>query len=201
MWRAPDVYLPEADVAVMRRALDLVGTSSQSARTDPRARTSSSDPPRPGPERGPAASVGPLDDVGRDIPVGAVVTDASGAVIAEAVNRRRGGTDPTAHAEVVVLRLAGERLGSWRLDGCSLFATLEPCPMCAGAAVSARVRRIVFGAWNPDYGACGSLFDIPRDRRLRHRPEVVAGVLADECAEVVRAFFADRRAASREVDP
>lgn len=129
-----------------------------------------------------------------DLPVGAIVTDSEGTPIAQAVNHRRGGTDPTAHAEIVALRRAGERLGTWRLDGCSLFVTLEPCPMCAGAAVNARVRRLVFGAWNPDYGACGSLFDIPRDRRLHHRPEVVSGVLANECSALIQDFFVQVRA-------
>lgn len=127
-----------------------------------------------------------------DIPVGAVVV-RDDAVIATAANSRAGGTDPTAHAEVLALRTAGERLGTWRLDDCELFVTLEPCPMCAGAAVSARVRRIVFGAWNEQYGACGSVFDIPRDRRLHHRPEVVAGVLADEASQLVKEFLSERR--------
>lgn len=128
-----------------------------------------------------------------DVPVGALVADAAGTVLAIAANHRAQGTDPTAHAEVSALRAAGERLGTWRLDGCDLFVTLEPCPMCAGAAVAARVRRIVFGAWNPDYGACGSLLDLPRDRRLPHRPEVVAGVMAVECGALVSRFFQQRR--------
>jgi tRNA(adenine34) deaminase len=129
----------------------------------------------------------------RDIPVAAMVLDSRREVLAAAVNDRSGGTDPTAHAEVQVLRAAGAALGTWRLDGCTLVATLEPCPMCAGAAVNARIARIVFGAWNPDYGACGSLFDIPRDRRLPHRPEVVAGVLAPDCRAVLDRFFTERR--------
>ncbi len=127
-----------------------------------------------------------------DIPVGAVVVRGD-EVLATASNQRSGGTDPTAHAEVVALRNAGLRRGSWRLDDCELFVTLEPCPMCAGAAVAARLRRIVFGAWNDQYGACGSVFDIPRDRRLPHRSEVVGGVLADEAGTLVRRFLAQRR--------
>lgn len=129
-----------------------------------------------------------------DVPIAALVLDPKGRVLAGEVNRRGAGTDPTAHAEVVALRAAGAERGSWRLDGCTLVVTLEPCPMCAGAAVSARIARIVFGAWNPEYGACGSLFDIPRDRRLNHRVEVVGGVLAAECAEPLDSFFAERRA-------
>lgn len=128
-----------------------------------------------------------------DVPVGALVVDPGGGVLAATANHRRGGTDPTAHAEIVALRAAGERTGSWRLDGCDLVVTLEPCPMCAGAAVNARVRRVVFGAWNPDYGACGSVLDLPRDRRMPHRPEVVSGVLAEECGALVTDFFAARR--------
>lgn len=128
-----------------------------------------------------------------DIPIGALVVGPDDAVLATASNERAGGTDPTAHAEIVALRRAGAAFGTWRLDGCCLVVTVEPCPMCAGAAVNARVAAVVFGAWNPDYGGCGSVFDIPRDRRLPHRPEVVAGVLADPCGELVRAFFDGRR--------
>lgn len=127
-----------------------------------------------------------------DIPIAALVV-RDGVVIAQAANSRSGGTDPTAHAEVVALRTAGDRLGTWRLDDCELIVTMEPCPMCAGAAVAARVRRIVFGAWNEQYGACGSLFDIPRDPRLHHRCEVVAGVLAEEAAGLVQGFLSPRR--------
>lgn len=127
-----------------------------------------------------------------DIPVGAVVVQ-QGRVLARAANHRFGGTDPTAHAEVAALRAAGETLGSWRLDGCDLYVTLEPCPMCAGAAVAARIDRIVFGAWNERYGACGSVWDIPRDRAVTHHPEVVGGVLADRCADLVRDFLRPRR--------
>lgn len=128
-----------------------------------------------------------------DVPVGALVCGPDGMVLAESGNRREVLTDPTAHAEVVVLREAASRLGTWRLEGCSLVVTLEPCPMCAGAAYLSRVERVVFGAWNADYGAAGSTWDLLRDRRLAHRPEVVAGVLADDCGAVVREFFERRR--------
>lgn len=125
-----------------------------------------------------------------DIPVGAMVVRGD-EVLARAANDR--GTDPTAHAEILALRAAGEAVGTWRLEGCELIVTLEPCPMCAGAAVAARVDRIVFGAWNDQYGACGSAFDIPRDRRLHHRCEVVGGVRAEAAAALVRGFLAQRR--------
>jgi tRNA(adenine34) deaminase len=128
-----------------------------------------------------------------DVPVGAVVLDASGSQVAMAGNRRQADADPTAHAEVLALRRASHALGSWRLDGCTLVVTLEPCTMCAGAAVLARVERVVFGAWNKELGAVGTLWDVVRDRRLNHRPEVVVGVLADECASVLQAFFDAQR--------
>ena len=128
-----------------------------------------------------------------EVPIGAVVLDASGAVLGVGRNAREATHDPTAHAEVVALRAAGEALGTWRLDGCTLAVTLEPCPMCAGAAWLSRVGRVVFGAWNADYGAAGSLWDVLRDGRLNHSPEVVSGVLADECSAVLAEFFADRR--------
>jgi tRNA(adenine34) deaminase len=130
-----------------------------------------------------------------EVPIGAVVLDPSGAVIGTGRNEREATHDPTAHAEVVALRAAGAALGTWRLAGCTLAVTLEPCPMCAGAAWLARVDRVVFGAWNEEYGAAGSLWDVVRDRRLNHRPEVVSGVLADECQALLTAFFADRRVA------
>ena len=129
-----------------------------------------------------------------DVPIGAVLLDAGGSVVAVAANEREQTHDPTAHAEVVALREAAAARGSWRLDGCTLAVTLEPCPMCAGAAWLARVDRVVFGAWNEEYGAAGSLWDVLRDGRLNHRPEVVSGVLADECSGLLSAFFADRRA-------
>ena len=135
---------------------------------------------------GPAAGWG-------DVPVGAVVLDAAGQVLAEACNERELTGDPTAHAEVLALRLAASRLGSWRLSGCTLVVTLEPCTMCAGALVLARVDRLVYGAPDPKAGAAGSLWDVVRDRRLNHRPEVIGGVLAAECAELLRAFFAPHR--------
>ncbi len=128
-----------------------------------------------------------------DVPVGAVVLDRLGSVIGRGANRREADADPTAHAEVVALRMAGRALGSWRLSGCTLVVTLEPCTMCAGASVLARVDRIVFGAHDPKAGAVGSLWDVVRDPRLNHRPEVVAGVLAEECARDLRAFFATHR--------
>jgi tRNA(adenine34) deaminase len=128
-----------------------------------------------------------------EIPVGAVVLDAAGEVIASAHNERESAHDPTAHAEVVALRRAGAALGSWQLSGATLVVTLEPCTMCAGALVLARVARLVFGAWDPKAGAVGSLWDVVRDRRLNHRPQVVGGVLADDSAALLTEFFASRR--------
>lgn len=129
-----------------------------------------------------------------DVPVGAVVVDETGRVVASGANERELSADPTAHAEVVVLRAAALARGAWRLTGCTLVVTLEPCTMCAGAAVLARLDRIVFGADDPKAGAVGSLWDVVRDRRLNHRPEVVRGVLAGECAAMLREFFASQRA-------
>jgi tRNA(adenine34) deaminase len=128
-----------------------------------------------------------------DVPVGAVLVDESGAVLARGRNRRERDADPTAHAEVVALREAAAARGSWRLDGCTLVVTLEPCTMCAGAVVLSRVERLVFGAWDDKAGAVGSLWDVVRDRRLNHRPEVVGGVRAQDSAELLRDFFAARR--------
>ncbi len=128
-----------------------------------------------------------------EIPVGAVVTDASGAVIGEGRNLREVTHDPTAHAEVVALRAAAASTGSWNLSGCSLVVTLEPCLMCAGALLQARVSRLVFGAWDDKAGASGSMYDVVRDRRLPHRAEVVGGVREDESSAVLRAFFTERR--------
>jgi tRNA(adenine34) deaminase len=130
---------------------------------------------------------------GDDVPVGAVVLDPAGEVMGAGHNEREITGDPTAHAEMVALRAAARRLGSWRLTGCTLVVTLEPCTMCAGAAVLARLDRIVYGAIDPKAGAVGSLWDVVRDRRLNHRPEVVASVLADECGALLTEFFADRR--------
>jgi tRNA(adenine34) deaminase len=124
-----------------------------------------------------------------DVPVGAVVYDAAGVELAAAGNERELTGDPTAHAEITALRRAAALTGNWRLEGCTLVVTLEPCTMCAGALVLARVSRLVFGAWEPKTGAVGSLWDVVRDRRLNHRPEVYAGVLETECAELLRAFF------------
>ncbi|WP_433357578.1 tRNA adenosine(34) deaminase TadA [Microtetraspora malaysiensis] len=128
-----------------------------------------------------------------EVPVGAVVLDADGVIVAEAGNDREASADPTAHAEVLALRSAAEARGEWRLTGCTLVVTLEPCTMCAGAAVQARVDRVVYGADDDKAGAVGSLWDVVRDRRLNHRPEVVRGVLAAECSAVLTDFFARRR--------
>ncbi|MGI5162591.1 nucleoside deaminase [Microbispora sp. CA-102843] len=119
---------------------------------------------------------------------------APGPVLAAAGNDREASADPTAHAEVLALRAAAARIGDWRLTGCTLVVTLEPCTMCAGAAVLARVDRVVYGAVDEKAGAAGSLWDVLRDRRLNHRPEVVMGVLAGECAAVLTEFFSGRRA-------
>jgi len=127
-----------------------------------------------------------------EVPVGAVVV-RDGEMIAAAHNRRETDFDPTAHAEVLVIRQAAVSLGAWRLEGCALYVTIEPCPMCAGAIVLARVPLLVYGAPDPKAGAAGTLMDITRDPRLNHRVEVIPGVLADECAAVMREFFARRR--------
>jgi tRNA(adenine34) deaminase len=129
-----------------------------------------------------------------DVPIGAVVVAPDGTVLASACNARERLGDPTAHAEILALRAAASRRGDgWRLAGCTLAVTVEPCTMCAGALVLARVARVVFGAWEPKTGAVGSLWDVVRDRRLTHRPEVVGGVLATECAALLDEFFASRR--------
>jgi tRNA(adenine34) deaminase len=130
----------------------------------------------------------------RDVPIGAVIVAADGAVLARAANARESTGDPTAHAEILAMRAAAEVLGDgWRLEGTTLAVTVEPCTMCAGALVMARVARLVFGVWEPKTGAVGSLWDVVRDRRLNHRPEVRGGVLADECAAPVEDFFARHR--------
>jgi tRNA(adenine34) deaminase len=128
-----------------------------------------------------------------DVPVGAVVVSASGEELGRGHNRREADDDPTAHAEVAALRAAASALGTWRLDGCTLVVTLEPCTMCAGALVLARVDRLVFGAYDEKAGAVGSLWDLVRDRRLNHRPEVIAGVLAGESGALLRNFFEQHR--------
>jgi tRNA(adenine34) deaminase len=126
---------------------------------------------------------------GDDVPIGAVILDADGGELAAARNEREATGDPTAHAEILALRRAAARRGAWRLDGCTLVVTVEPCTMCAGALVLARISTVVFGAWEPKTGAVGSLWDVVRDRRLTHRPEVYGGVLADESAALLRGFF------------
>ena len=128
-----------------------------------------------------------------DVPVAAVVLDRDGVVVAVGRNEREALQDPTAHAEVLALRAAAAVTGDWHLDGHTLVVTLEPCPMCAGAILAARVPRVVFGAWDPKAGATGSVYDIARDRRLPHRSEVVGGVLERECAALLDAFFSQRR--------
>ncbi|WP_426593450.1 nucleoside deaminase [Cellulomonas sp. McL0617] len=128
-----------------------------------------------------------------DVPVGAVVLGPSGEVVGRGHNTREAAHDPTGHAEVHALRGAASALGRWRLDDCTLVVTLEPCLMCAGATVLARVPRLVLGAWDPKAGACGSQWDVVRDRRLNHRVEVVGGVRADECSALLRAFFETHR--------
>ncbi len=124
-----------------------------------------------------------------DIPVGAVVYAPDGSELSTGHNEREKAHDPTAHAEILALRRAGIALGSWRLDGCTLVVTVEPCTMCAGAIVLARIARVVFAAWESKTGAAGSLWDVLRDRRLNHRPEVYPGVLEDEAAQLMRRFF------------
>ncbi|MFY9336379.1 MAG: nucleoside deaminase [Mycobacterium sp.] len=129
-----------------------------------------------------------------DVPIGAVVVDADGVELARAANAREALGDPTAHAEILALRAAAARHGDgWRMEGATIAVTVEPCTMCAGALVMARVARLVFGAWEPKTGAAGSLWDVVRDRRLTHRPQVRGGVLADECAALLDDFFARHR--------
>jgi tRNA(adenine34) deaminase len=140
-----------------------------------------------------AAAAGAADPGDADVPVGAVVLDAGGAVVARARNRREADRDPTAHAEILAIRSAARAVGQWRLTGCTLVVTLEPCTMCAGAVTLARLDRLVYGAEDPKAGAVGSLWDVVRDPRLTHRPEVLGGVLAADCAALLRQFFAARR--------
>jgi tRNA(adenine34) deaminase len=137
-------------------------------------------------EAGAAAQAG-------DVPVGAIVVDAAGDVVGRGRNRREVDADPTGHAEVVALREAARRAGTWRLHGCILFATLEPCPMCAGALVNARIARAVYGCDDPKAGALRSLYAIGTDVRLNHRFEVTPGVLAAECGKLLSDFFAALR--------
>jgi tRNA(adenine34) deaminase len=128
-----------------------------------------------------------------DVPIGALVLDRDGTVVGSGHNEREASADPTAHAEVLALRAAARARGGWRLDGCTLVVTLEPCTMCAGAVVAARIARVVYGAADPKAGAAGSLWDVVRDRRLNHRAEVVGGILAEECGALLQEFFAQRR--------
>jgi tRNA(adenine34) deaminase len=127
-----------------------------------------------------------------DVPVGAVIVRGD-EVVASSGNRREAEQDPTAHAEIVAIRTASAGIGSWHLEGCTLYVTLEPCAMCAGAMVLARLDRVVFGASDPKAGFAGSLGNLLQDPRLNHRPEVTHGVLADECGELLRGFFRERR--------
>lgn len=128
-----------------------------------------------------------------DVPVGAVVLDAAGETIGVGFNTRERDGDSTGHAEINAIRAASEAVGSWRLEGCTLIVTLEPCTMCAGAVVGSRLDRLVFGAFDDKAGAVGSLWDVVRDRRLNHRPEVISGVRAEESAALLRTFFATHR--------
>lgn len=128
-----------------------------------------------------------------DVPVGAVLVGPGGEVLATGRNERELHDDPTAHAEIVAMREAAAARGDWHLDDCTLVVTLEPCPMCAGAILAARIPRVVFGAWDEKAGAAGSVLDVLRERRLPHRAEVVAGVLEAECAALLTDFFGERR--------
>ncbi len=147
-------------------------------------------------ERHMRAALAAAAHAGPDVPVGAVVIAAGGAELARASNRTVRDQAPTAHAEVLAVRAAAAALGRWRLEGCTLYVTLEPCAMCAGALVLARVDRVVFGAWDDKAGMAGSVADVLRHPRLNHRPAVRGGVLGDECAARLRAFFLARRGAA-----
>ncbi|MFF0943722.1 tRNA adenosine(34) deaminase TadA [Kocuria sp. CPCC 205300] len=136
-----------------------------------------------------------------DVPIGAVVVAADGTVLGRGRNRREADGDPTAHAEVLALREAARALGTWRLDGCTLVVTLEPCAMCAGALVLARVPRVVLGAWDDKAGAAGSVLDVLRERRLNHWVEVTGGVLQEECSRLLLDFFAGHRRGGRDDGP
>jgi tRNA(adenine34) deaminase len=128
-----------------------------------------------------------------EVPVGALIVDVTGAVLARAANSPISRNDPTAHAEILALRAAGRALGNYRLPGCVLYVTLEPCAMCVGALVHARIARIVYGASDPKTGACGSVFDLAAHSKMNHRIEVTGGVLAEECGALLKRFFAARR--------
>ena len=133
-----------------------------------------------------------LTAVTGDVPVAALVIDENGVIIGEAHNEREATGDPTAHAEVLAIRRAADHRGEWRLEGCTLVVTLEPCVMCAGAIVSSRIPKVIFGAWDEKAGAAGSLFDLLRDRRLNHRVEVIGGVEEADCARLLTDFFGNR---------
>ncbi len=129
----------------------------------------------------------------KDIPVGAVILDVCGEIITMGNNQRELMKDPTAHAEIIAIRAAARSLGKWRLDGCTIVVTLEPCAMCAGAIAQSRIERVVFGAWDEKAGACGSVWDVLRDPRALHKVEVVTDVLVDECANLLKEFFLEQR--------
>ena len=128
-----------------------------------------------------------------DVPVGAIVLDSEGKVIGVGSNRREVDNDPVAHAEIVAMREAATKLSSWRLDGCTVVVTLEPCAMCAGAIAQSRVSRLIFGAWDEKAGAVGSIWELLRDPRAPHRTEVVSGILEEECKELLQDFFDKKR--------
>ncbi|GAB3149754.1 hypothetical protein GCM10027290_36480 [Micromonospora sonneratiae] len=175
----------------MRRALEVAAADGTGSGVpgvaDAVSITSAGAPPAEVAPVGTARGI-PVDTTA-DVPVGAVVYGPDGAELAVGRNERELTGDPTAHAEILALRRAAASLGAWRLDGCTLVVTLEPCTMCAGALVLSRISTLVFGAWEPKTGAVGSLWDVVRDRRLNHRPEVYGGVLEPECAALLRAFF------------
>jgi tRNA(adenine34) deaminase len=139
------------------------------------------------------AALAEASAAGADVPVGAVVLDGSGAIIGRGRNERESRADPVAHAEIVAIQAAGAHRGSWRLEDCTLVVTLEPCTMCAGALLAARIPRLVYGAEDPRAGAAGSVWDVLHDPRLGPPVEVIGGVLAAECAAMLREFFAQRR--------
>ena len=128
-----------------------------------------------------------------DVPIGAVVLDSTGKIIGTGSNRRELDNDPSAHAEVVAIREAGKHLNNWRLDGCTVVVTLEPCAMCAGAIAQSRIKTLIFGAWDEKAGAVGSVWDVLRDPRSPHRTEVISGILENECADVLAQFFKTQR--------
>ena len=129
----------------------------------------------------------------KDVPVGAVILNANGDLISTGNNQRELLNDPTAHAEIVVIRNAAKALGSWRLDGCTIVVTLEPCAMCAGAIAQSRISKVVFGAWDEKAGASGSVWDLLRDPRALHKVEVTSGVLEEECGAMLKEFFSEQR--------